>query len=117
MKNSLIMGTASGWAFMLLLSVAAPTLAQEGTEMGLLELNRQLFEPQLLEQDPTFLRSISDESYVVVAPDGVIESRAQVKPIPRRPDSVRKPDAPAGVAARSAPPHPESPPTARAAPR
>lgn len=67
-----------GWVLVPFLGVAAPALAQVDTEVELLDLNRQLFETQILEQDPTFLRSVSDESYVVIAPGGVIESREQV---------------------------------------
>lgn len=78
MNVKLFVGATLGWAFVLLLGGAAPALAQEDPEMELLELNRQLFETQILEQDPTLLRSVSDASYVVVAPGGVIESRDQV---------------------------------------
>lgn len=78
MKNRSHLGATLVWALMPLLSAAAPALAQSNAETELLELNRQLFETQILEQDPTFLRSVSDESYVVVAPGGVIESRERV---------------------------------------
>lgn len=78
MTTRLLVGTTLGWAFVLFLGVAAPALAQESTEAELLDLNRQLFETQILEQDPTLLRSVSDASYVVIAPGGVIESRDQV---------------------------------------
>ena len=77
MKQLSLMGCA-GLAVGAVLALAAPAGAQAETESILLELNRQLTETQILEQDPTFLRSISDESYVVVAPGGVIESREQV---------------------------------------
>ncbi|MFW6089995.1 MAG: nuclear transport factor 2 family protein [Gemmatimonadota bacterium] len=78
MRDRLPKGLTLGWALVPLLGAAAPALAQSNAEMELLELNRRLFETQILEQDPTLLRSVSDESYVVIAPGGVIESREQV---------------------------------------
>lgn len=59
------------------LCLAAPVSAQSEEET-LLELNRRLFETQMLDQDASFLRSLSDASYVVIAPGGVMESREQV---------------------------------------
>ena len=56
---------------------AMPLAAQSDPDAVLLDLNRRLFETQILDQDPAFLRSITDDSYVVVAPGGVIESREQ----------------------------------------
>lgn len=60
-----------------LFCLAAPVSAQSADDT-LLELNRGLFETQILDQDPSLLLSLSDESYVVIAPGGVIESRDQV---------------------------------------
>ncbi|MEQ9398460.1 MAG: nuclear transport factor 2 family protein [Longimicrobiales bacterium] len=54
-----------------------PVAGQADADPVLLDLNRRLFETQILDQDPTFLQSISDDTYVVVAPGGVIESREQ----------------------------------------
>jgi hypothetical protein len=59
------------------LCLAAPVSAQSDDDT-LLELNRGLFETQILDQDPSLLLSLSDASYVVIAPGGVIESRDQV---------------------------------------
>jgi hypothetical protein len=61
-----------------LLLLAAPAPGQSDPETTLLELNHRLFVTKILDRDPTFLRSISDDSYVVIAPGGVIESREQV---------------------------------------
>jgi hypothetical protein len=77
MKHSALTLTLSA-ALALLLALATPALEQADTERTLLDLNRQLFETLILERDPSFLRSMSDESYVVIAPGGVIESREQV---------------------------------------
>jgi ketosteroid isomerase-like protein len=62
----------------LVLVLAAPVSGQSGPEATLLELNRRLFETKVLDRDPAFLRSISDDTYVVIAPGGVVESREQV---------------------------------------
>jgi hypothetical protein len=80
MNDRLLHGTLAAWALVVLLGAAAPAQvqAQSQAEAELLHLNRQLFETQIVEQDPTFLRSISDDSYLVIAPGGVIESREQV---------------------------------------
>jgi hypothetical protein len=61
-----------------LLVLAAPVPGQSDPEAALLELNRRLFETKILDRDPALLRSISDDSYVVIAPGGVIETREQV---------------------------------------
>jgi ketosteroid isomerase-like protein len=61
------------------LCLAAPVSASaQSDDDALLELNRALFETQLLDQDPSLLRSVSDDSYVVIAPGGVVETRDQV---------------------------------------
>ena len=41
-------------------------------------MNRLLFETQILEQDDAYLRSVTDDSYIIIAPGGVIETREQV---------------------------------------
>ena len=46
-------------------------------DQHLLDLNRRLFETQILEQDPALLLFMSSDSYVVIAPGGVVESRDQ----------------------------------------
>jgi hypothetical protein len=61
-----------------LLVLAAPVPGQSDPEAALLELNRRLFETKILDRDPALLRSIWDDSYVVIAPGGVIETREQV---------------------------------------
>lgn len=55
-----------------------PAFAQSPSEAALLEMNQRLFESLLLEQDAAFLRSISDDSFFVVAPGGVVETRQQL---------------------------------------
>jgi len=78
MKSRWLAGSAVGLTLAALLGTAVPALAQGTVERELLELNRKLFETQILQQDPGFLLSISNESYVEVAPGGVIESREEV---------------------------------------
>ncbi len=47
-------------------------------EEALLALNQRLFETLILEQDPELLRSVSQESYVELAPGGVLETREEI---------------------------------------
>jgi hypothetical protein len=65
-------------ALVALLVLAAPAPGQSDPEATLLELNRRRFETKILDRDPAFLRSISDDTYIVIAPGGVIETREQV---------------------------------------
>lgn len=67
MKGRRLAGTTSGWAFVLLLGVTAPAVAQDDAELDLLELNRQLFETQILEQNATLFSRGSDERWSVVS--------------------------------------------------
>lgn len=63
----------------LALPVAGQTLHEMADEDAeLVALDRRLFETQILDQDPELLLSRSADSYTVVAPGGVIESRDRV---------------------------------------
>ena len=68
-----------------LLGCESTTEPKEADDVGsmdaapaLLEMNRRLFETKILEQDPAFLKSVSDRSYHVIAPGGVVETREQL---------------------------------------
>ena len=60
----------AGLLFLSISGLVSAARAQSEDEQALLELNRRLFETQILDQDPALLRSISDDSYVVIAPGG-----------------------------------------------
>ena len=69
-------------AAMLFLAMSGPLAGQgserpSGADAALIDLNRRLFETMILAQSADLLLEVSDDSYVVVAPGGVIESRAQ----------------------------------------
>lgn len=51
-------------------------IAAEDTALA--ALDRRLFETQIIDQDPELLLSLSGDSYTVIAPGGVIESRERV---------------------------------------
>jgi hypothetical protein len=71
-------------ALPLLLTLPAPAWGQvEGVPPGqeeevLVVLDQRLFETLILDQDPELLLSVSDSSYVEVAPGGVIETREEI---------------------------------------
>ena len=64
---------------LLVATLAAPTvLSAQDAEAELLSLHREFVMSQMMDRDPSFLLANSVESYTVVAPGGVIETRDQV---------------------------------------
>jgi len=71
--------------FAALLLLILPGCDQTGTDdnappdyLALLEINERISTSLMLEQDGSYLLSISDESFFVVAPGGVVETRDQL---------------------------------------
>ena len=67
-----------GFLFLVISGFVLTSTAQPNDKNELLNLNRQLTQTMILEQDPFFLLSITNETYVEIAPGGVIESREQI---------------------------------------
>ncbi len=59
-------------------SAAPPPVDQSNQEARLLELSQEITESLILDQDGSLLLAVSDESYVEIAPGGVVESREQL---------------------------------------
>lgn len=54
-----------------------PAAAQEARASEIIELNRRIMHQQIIERDPSLFREVSLDQFLVVAPGGRVEDRAE----------------------------------------